>query len=486
MGDNLKQKTINALTWTTIDRFGQQAVQFIIGLILARLLSPEDYGLLGLVMIFATLSFVLIESGFGQALIRKKDATELDFNTIFYFNIFVSVLLYIILFFTAPYIASYFNHPQLTLIGRIIFIAILFNAFYLVSFTKKVKEMDFKSVAKVNLFATILSGLCGVALAFLHFGVWALVTQQVSFHFFRMIAYQYLGKWKPKFLFSFAVIREFWSFSIHILGTSLLNVVFNNLYVLILGKFYQKKDVGYYTQANKLSETFNFTFQQILLGSTYSMFSQIHDDDDRFRRILREITKKASIVSIPVMLVFIAVAKPFVFVLLSAKWLPSAPYFQLLCLASLFTPFYGLNISALNARGLSRQTFFIETAKKGLILLSVLISFNFGVVTMLWGYVIACFVSYLISVVYIKRNIQHYIKNQITDLISGLSIGVFIAALAFSLSFFIANYHILLFVQLILIVGIYLFAVKKVQPQLYNQVMGLVVQKVGLLKRKSS
>jgi teichuronic acid exporter len=486
MSDNLKQKTINALTWTTIDRFGQQAVQFIIGLILARLLSPDDYGLLGMVMIFATLSFVLIESGFGQALIRKKDATELDFNTVFYFNIFISALLYVILFFSAPFIASYFNQPQLTLIGRIIFIAILFNAFYLVSFTKKVKEMDFKSVAKVNLFATILSGFCGVVLAILRFGVWALVTQQVSFHFFRMIAYQYFGKWKPKLLFSFSVIREFWSFSIHILGTSLLNVVFNNLYVLILGKYYQKKDVGYYTQANKLSETFNFSFQQILLGGTYSMFSQIQDDDDRFRRILREITKKASIVSIPVMLVFIAVAKPFVFVLLSAKWLPSAPYFQLLCFASLFTPFYGLNISALNARGLSRQTFFIETAKKGLILISVLISFNYGVVTMLWGYVIACFVSYLISVVYIKRDIQHYIKNQITDLFSGLSIGILIAALAFSLSFFITNYHLLLFAQLILIVGIYVFAVKKVQPQLYNQVVGFIEQKVGMLKRKSS
>jgi len=145
-----------------------------------------------------------------------------------------------------------------------------------------------------------------------------------------------------------------------------------------------------------------------------------------------------------------------------------------------------LNISALNARGLSKQTFFVETTKKGLILLSALITFKYGVVTMLWGNVIACFVSYLISVVYIKRDIQHYIRNQITDLISGLLIGVSIAALAFSLSFFIANYHILLFTQLILIVGTYIFAVKKVQPQLYNQVVGFIVGKVGMLKRKSS
>lgn len=486
MSDNLKQKTINALTWTAIDRFGQQAVQLVIGLLMARLLSPDDFGLWGLVMIFATLSTVLVESGFGQALIRKKDTTELDFNTVFYFNIFVSALLYTVLFFAAPFIAFYFNQPQLTLIGRILFVAILFNAFYLVSFTKKVKEMDFKTVAKVNLFATVLSGFSGVVLAFMHFGVWALVAQQVSFHFFRLIGYQYLVKWKPRFLFSFAVIHDFWSFSISILGTSLLNVVFNNLYVFILGKYYQKKDVGYYTQANKLNETFNFSFQQILLGGTYSMFSQIQDDDERFRRILRDITKKASIVSIPVMLVFIAVAKPFVFVLLSAKWLPSAPYFQLLCFASLFAPFYGLNISALNARGLSKQTLFVETVKKGLILLAILATFRYGVVAMLWGNVMACFISYLISVIYIKRDIQHYIKNQITDLFAGLSIGILIAVLAFTLSFFITNYHLLLFAQLILIVGIYVFAVKKIQPQLYNQVIGFILGKIVLLKRKSS
>jgi O-antigen/teichoic acid export membrane protein len=298
-----------------------------------------------------------------------------------------------------------------------------------------------------------------------------------------MILYNYFAHWKPKLLFSFNVIREFWSFSINILGTSLLNVIFNNLYVLILGKYYQKKDVGYYSQANKLSETFNFSFQQILLGSTFSMFSQIQDDDDRFRRIFRDISIKTSVISIPIMLVFIAVANPFVFVLLSAKWMPSAPYFQLLCLASLFTPFYALNLSALNARGLSDKTFKIELFKKGLILISVLVSFNFGIITMLWGYALACFIAYLISVVYVKRDINHYIKNQITDLISGLTIGGSIALFAYSISFFIVNNYILLFTQLILIVGIYIIAIKKVQPKLYHQVLGFIVEKVGALKK---
>ncbi len=482
MSDNLKQKTLNALTWTTFDRFGQQAVQFVIGLILARLLTPYDYTLLGMVMIFASVSYVLVESGFSQALIRKIDANETDYNTIFYFNIFVSVLLYTILFFLTPPIALYFNQPKLILLGRVIFIAILFNALYLVPYSQMAKKMDFKSIAKVNLTAAIMSGSLGVVLAFLKYGVWALVIQQVSFHFVRSVAYYYFIRWKPKLLFSFDVIREFWSFSMHILGSLLLNALFNNLYVFILGKFHQNK-VGYYTFANKLNETFLFGFLQILLGSTYSMFSQIQNDDVRFRRIFREISKKTSVISIPIMLVLIAVAHPFIFVLLTEKWLPSVPYFQLIGLASLFLPFYSLNISALNARGLSKITFNIEIIKKVMILFSVFVCFKFGVITMLWGYSLACFLAYLISVIYIKMDFQHYIKNQIKDLMSALVIGIVISSIAYALSFFIQNQHLLLITQLLIIVLLYIFLIKRYQSEFYYQIMAFIVQKKMLLKK---
>jgi O-antigen/teichoic acid export membrane protein len=241
MSDNLKKKTVNALKWSAVDRFGQQVVQFFIGILLARLLTPDDYGLIGMIMIFAALSFVLVESGFGQALIRKQNATELDYSSVFYFNIFTSILLYILLFFSTPYIAAYFNQPQLDLLGKVVFTALLFNALYLVHFAKMMKEMDFKSIAKVNLISTAISGLIGVIMAFSKFGVWSLVAQQVTFHFFRMIAYQLVVKWRPKLLFSFSVIREFWGFTLPILGTALLNVVFYNLYVFILGKQYLTK-----------------------------------------------------------------------------------------------------------------------------------------------------------------------------------------------------------------------------------------------------
>lgn len=484
MGDNLKEKIMGAVAWSSIDRFGQQAIQFMIGLVLARLLSPADFGLIGMMMVFSALSFVLIESGFGLALVRKKDADETDFNTIFYFNIFTSLLLYILLFFSAPIIADFFNQPKLVVIGRVLFLAILFNALYLVPFVKLGKILDYKTIAKVNLISTALSGICGAALAFMDYGVWALVAQQVLYHFFRMINFHLFVKWKPKALFSFSVIREFWSFSIHLLGTSILNVLFNNLYILLLSRYYPIKQVGYYSQASKLNETFNFSFQSILVSSTYSLFAQLQDDDVRFRHVFRKIVQRVSIVTFPVMVVLIAVAKPFIFVSLSVKWMEAVPLFQLLCLASLFAPLYVLNINALNARGESKKTFVVEIIKKGLILLSVVISFRFGIFAMLLGNVFANFVSYLMSVLFLKNNLNHYIKHQIADFTSCVFVAFFIAFCAFSLSFVIENYYLLLASQILLSIILYVAVIKLFYNEIYSKSKDYVSDKLISLKMR--
>ena len=338
--------------------------------------------------------------------------------------------------------------------------------------------MDYKTIAKVNLISTTLSGIFGAALAFMQYGVWALVAQQVLYHFFRMICFHLFVKWKPKAIFSFQVIREFWKFTIHLLGTSILNVLFNNLYVLLLSRYYPIKQVGYYSQANKLSETFNFSFQAILVGSTYSLFAQIQDNDERFRHIFRQIVQKVSIVTFPIMLVLISIAKPFIFVLLSVKWMEAVPYFQLLCLASLFAPLFVLNTNALNARGESKLTFTVEIIKKGLIILSVIICFHFGINTMLWGYVMANFVSYLISILFLKNNLKHYIKHQITDFLGAILVGFFIAICDFSLSFIIDNNYLLLASQMFLSVVLYIGIIKVFYTDLYNKSIGFINKKV--------
>jgi O-antigen/teichoic acid export membrane protein len=482
MGDNLKEKMVGALKWSTVDRLGQQTVQFAIGVVLARLLSPDDFGLIGIVMIFAALSYVLVDSGFGQALIRKKDASDLDYNTVFFFNLTTSLLLYVLLYFVAPYIAVFFNQPALKSIARVIFLAVVFNSLYLVQFTKLGKKMDFKTLAKINILSTLLSCIVGVGMAFAGFAVWSLVLQQVLFHFLRFLFSLIFVKWKPQFLFSFEVIRGMWRFSINLLGTSVLNVIFNSTYVLILGKFYPKSEVGYYSQGNKLSETFNFTFQSILIGSSYSLFSQIHNDEERFRRIFREITRKTAMITLPVFLVMIAVAEQLIEVVWSVKFLPSVPYFRFLCLAALFAPLYSLNITALNARGESKSTFRIEILKKSLILMSIFVAFPYGISAMLWGYVAASIIAYVFSLIYIKRNLKHFYKHQLQDVIFSLITGLCIALPVFFIGYASLQVYLLLLFQLVVAGLLYIFVLKLFFKDVYLKILSILQSAFRMLK----
>jgi len=474
MSDNLKQKMLGALIWSAVDRFGQQIVQFVIILFLGRLIIPADFGLIGDIMLFVALSNTLVDSGFVQALVRKQDVSEKDYNSVFYFNILIGIVLYIVLFFSAPLIADFYKEPKLIEICRVVFVGILFNALYLIPVAKMTRKIDFKNSAKINIISVTVSGATGICLAFFDAGVWALVAQQVLFHFIRMILLYGFVKWKPKGTFSFNVIRELWGFSVNLLGTSILNMIFNNLYFVIIGKFYTKNQVGLYYQANKLNETTNYSFQTILVGSTYALLVKIQNDDERFRRVFREIAKKTSLITFPVMLCLIAVAKPLISIILPPIWLPAIPYFQLLCLATLLQPLYTLNTSALNARGQAKFTFRIEFIKKALIIASVLVSFRFGIVAMLVGYVISCAIAYLVSVLYLKKDLHHYIKHQLSDFVNSMLFGAGMAFGIWLIQFLISNKYFLLSTQLVCAAIIYFGYIRFFQTETYYKVLNQV------------
>ena len=448
MSSSLKDKMIGALAWSSVDRVAQQGIQSIIGIVLARLLAPDDFGLLGMIMIFASLSYVLVESGFSAALIRKENASETDYNSVFYVNLSISVLLYTLLFFTIPYFAVFFKQPALVATARITCIAIIFNAFYLVPYVHVNRAMDFKTLAKINLYATAISGIIGIGLAVYGMGIWALVYQQLGYQLFRGIGFYSFVKWMPRWTFSFTSIRTLWAFSMHILGSSLLTIGFNNLYTFLLSRFYPIKQVGYYTQASKMSETANFTFQAILGSSTYNLFTQIQADKERLLRVYRQLVQHISLVVIPATLVLVVVAKPLFYVLFSEKWLPAVPYFQLLCLANVFAPLYLLNMNALNSLGKSKLTFFIEIVKRVFILISILVCFQFGIQALLAGYAIACTLAFGFSTIYIKKHLKHFFFHQINDVFMSLLIGSGIALLVFGVSSFLDNPYALLGAQL--------------------------------------
>ncbi len=466
-----------AFKWSTIDRVAQQGVQFIIGIILARLLIPEDYGLIGMVMFFVQIAYVLVESGLGYALLRTPNITESHKCTVFYSNLIISLFLYIVLYFCAPSIAQFFNQPSLTAIARITFLAIIFDALYIVPFNLLGRDLDYKSITKVNFGSTILSGLSGVIMAFTDFGVWALVVQQTSYHGFRMILFHIYAKWRPKPLFSWQIIRGYASFSLHMLGTSMLTVLFNNIYTFLFGKLYPIKNVGFYTQGNKMSDTVNFTFISIL-GPTYSIFSKIHEQTERMVNVLRSIIQKVSIATIPTTIFFIVVAEPLFYILFGTKWLSAVPFFQVICLANLFAPTYQVNIHALNALGLAKSTFRIELSKRVLIVVSVVLCLliKSDMLTMLYFYVVACWLAFILTIYTIKKTLSIIYYKQLQDISTGIILSIIMGVGCYCCHFIPLNTYVLLAVECcvaIIIFSLYILIFNRgIIQEIYSTIKG--------------
>lgn len=478
MGDNLKKTVFNAFKWSTLDRVAQQGVQFIIGIILARLLVPEDYGLIGMVMFFVQIAYVLVESGLGYALMRTPNITETHKCTVFYSNLIISLILYALFYFCAPSIAVFFNQPSITIIARITFLAIIFDALYIVPFNLLGRDLDYKSITKVNFGSTILSGLSGVIMALTGFGVWALVVQQTSYHGFRMILFHFYAKWKPQLLFSWQIIKGYASFSLHMLGTSMLTVLFNNVYTFLFGKLYPIKEVGFYTQGNKMSDTVNFTFISIL-GPTYSVFSKIHEQKERMVTILRSISQKVSIATIPISIFFIIVAEPLFYILFGTKWLDAVPFFQTICVANLFAPIYQVNIHAINALGLAKSTFRIELTKRILIVVSIVICLfaKSGMLTMLYFYVIACWLAFILTVYTIKKNLTIYYYHQLQDISRGILLSIVIGICCYCCTFIPVNVYALLCIECLATLAIYMLYITIFDKNIVAEVRSILKNK---------
>lgn len=430
MSDSLKQKMISAVAWSTIEKFGQQVLQFLAGLVFARLLMPEDFGVMGIIMIFVALSLILVESGFGQALIRKTNITPDDYTSVYYFNLATAVVLYCVLFILAPFIAGFFHQVQLTVLIRVMSLVLIINAFYLIPYAQLGRALNFKTISKVNIIAITGGALAGIGVAFLDFGVWSLVVQQSVYHLLKMMLLHIAVRWQPTGKFRFTIIRGLWNYSLKILFTSLINVLFNNLFVIILGRSYSKAEAGQFSQGNKLSETFSYTFQSIFAGSTFALFSQLQSDIPRFGRILGEMNRRTALVTIPVVSVLVAVASPLITLLWTDKFQPAVIYFQLMSMASLLAPFYVMNLNALNAMGKSGQTLAIELIKKLLIVAGIFLLYRQGIVFMLLAFVAGSVLAYPVSVVFVKKELKVSFRRQIGFILPGLATGMLTAGAA--------------------------------------------------------
>lgn len=363
MGE-LKDKAISGVKWNAIGRFSTQGVNFIIGLILARLLSPSDYGVVGMVGIFFAIAQTFIDSGFGSALIRKNDCTDTDYSTAFYFNVLVGLVCCILLSFASPFIASFFNTPILKDLVKVMSLNMFISSFAIVHTARLTHSVDFKSQSIVNLLTAIIAGASGILMAYNGFGVWSLVFQHIISSIVRVVLLIVVTKWLPRFEFSKESFRYLFGFGSKILVSSLLHTIYSNLTTLLIGKFYTAKDLGFYTRGQTLAAFPSSNVNSIIQSVSYPVLAKIQDDDKHLIESYRKLISMTSMIIFFGMFLLAAIAKPLIVTLLTEKWLNAVIYLQVFCFAYMFDHLCSLNLNILYVKGFSNLVLKLEIIKK--------------------------------------------------------------------------------------------------------------------------
>ena len=350
---SLKQKTITGLLWSFIDTFAGQGISFIVGIILARILSPREFGLIGMITIFIAVSQSFIDSGFSSALIRKKDCSQTDYSTIFYFNLMVGIIFYVILFISAGAISSFFKEPQLYMILKVLGLGLILNAFGIIQRTILTKEINFKLQTKISLVASIGSGAVAISMALSNYGVWSLVVLTLGKVGLNSLFLWIWAKWKPLFVFSKKSFIELFSFGSKLLLSGLIDTIYRNVYYLIIGKFFSAAELGYYTRADQFQTLPSSNLNGVISRVSYPILSSIQDEPERLKSNYKKLIRSTMFLTFFLMLGLAAVAKPMVLTLIGEKWLPSVIYLQMLCFVGMQYPLHSLNLNILQVKGRS-------------------------------------------------------------------------------------------------------------------------------------
>jgi len=451
MIDDLKNQTMTAVFWGFLERFGTQALQFIFSIIMARLLLPEEFGVVAMLSIFVAMGHTFVNSGFGQALIQKQDVKHIDECSIFYFNIFVALLAMVILFFCAPLIADFYNQPQLILMSRVLSLIFIFNALGLVQRTLLNKNLDFKTQLKVSLLASLISGAVAVGFAFNGFGAWSLIALFLCTDLLNTVFLWSFSSWRPSLIFSLISLKSMFSFGSKLFIVSLANSVFTNLYKLIIGKMFNPAALGFYARADSLYKYPVVILNSVVSQVTFPVFSKIQNDKKRLKNAVQKSLKTITLISFPIMIGLMIVAHPLVEILLTKKWLPSVFYLQLLCVIGMIHPISVINLNALNAQGRSDLFLKIDVINKVLILLVVIITYRFGIVAMIIGQIINSVISLYIYTFYSGKLLGLNFLTQIKDIFPSFLISISMGFLIYSVKYLSIDSQLLLLITQIII-----------------------------------
>lgn len=455
---NLKQKAVSGVLWTSIQRFLAIFIQFVSGIVLARLLTPDDYGCIGMLTVFTLLASTIIDGGFSSALIQKKRPTDVDYSTILIWNVGFSIVIYTILFLAAPYIANFYKIELLCPVLRVQGIIVIIGALQTVPVNRLNKQMRFKKISIVTLITSVISLIVTIAMAYTGFGVWSLVVQSILVTLIPTVIYWGTSDWKPIFVFSIKSFKELFSFGVYMFLTSLMTTLVKNVQSLLIGRFYNAATLGYFSKAASTERLASTSLSQVMGQVTYPLYAEMQDDKSRLGYTIQKITIALAYATFPLMLLLIIVAKPLFLILYTEKWLDSVIYFQVLCLSGMALCLHSVNGQAIAAIGKSKVMFVWSVIKQSIGMLLLVLGLVFwGMNGLLVATVISIWFVYFVNASLVSRHIGYRMKAQLLDLLPILVLSGITFSISFSLSFILDfNVYIMAIIQICVFAIIYI------------------------------
>lgn len=435
MSRSLREKATVGVAWGALERISQFGLVFVVQVILARILEPDEFGLLGMVSVFVVLSGVVVESGLGAAIVQRSDITDTDLSTVFIFNTAVAVLMACALWLGAPWIASFYSQPVLEDVVAALGLGLVFSALGTVHRAMLQKQLAFKMLFWVTTPSTLVSGLLGIAMAAQGFGVWALVGQTLCQRALNSVCLWGQTKWMPRAVFDMARFGKLFSYGARLAVSGILYQGFNNIYLLVIGRAFSPVEVGLFQRAKAMQELPITTLQSVVGNVTFPVLAAVQKDRRRMTNILRRSLQLSSLIAFPGMAVLAGLAEPIILILVGAKWLPCVPMLQLLCVSGAFYPIQAGNLSLLQATGRSDMFLRLEVIKKLTTIINIAITYRFGIYAMICGMIATSLLALVINTHYTAKIIHYNLVAQMRDLLPAIGLGVLVFAVTSGVSF---------------------------------------------------
>lgn len=481
---SLKDKTIKGTMWSAADAFLGQGVTFLVGIVLARLLSPEEYGLIGICLIFTTVLNGIVDSGFSNALIRKKYVTDVDYNTMFITNMSISILLYVLLYLSAPFVAFFFARPQLTELVRVVGLVLFPNALSIIQNTILPKRIDFKTKTKASFVSALISGIIGVIMALYGFGVWSLVVQLLLNQLMMTVFLWGMNKWYPSFSFSFFSFRYMWGFGWKLMLSGLINNIWSQLYQVVIGKCYTTSTLGHYTRAQQYSGLPSSGITKIIQRVSYPVLSELQYDQSKMVEGYRKVIKITMFITSFCMIILAAISEPLLNCMIGTKWHEAATYMPFICISMSFYPLHAINLNMLQVLGRSDVFLYLEIIKKIVGTISLIVGIYIGIYFMLLCSIIAGFISLYLNSWYTSKSLGYGLKQQLIDISYSYLLSLIIASLIYLYKYMPCSNYVILFAQIISATIFFIVINEKKRPYEYIELKKILKQEYIILKNK--